>query len=200
MSTLSFTVLPGSPPAPFEFDGLTIQPLHVQHGFRQNNNEPFYALGFRIGPIAYISDACDIPPTTLALLRSTEILVIDALRRTPHPSHFSLYEAIDVARAVAPKYTLLTGLCHRLDHQEVISECKKVELQLGAPDTTLPLCGSPGHAITGGLWPKQLRTAHYVQEDDVNGRPLWIRPAFDGMRITLPVDQTTMGRLEEQWI
>ena len=96
---------------PFEVLGTTVIPIRLKHGPR------FEVLGFRIGDIAYCTDTNEIPPESLALLQGLDVLILDALRRSSHATHFSLEEAIEVARQVRPGKTLFTHLSHDLDHQ-----------------------------------------------------------------------------------
>jgi phosphoribosyl 1,2-cyclic phosphate phosphodiesterase len=85
------------------------EPLPVEHG-----NEP--ALGFRIGNAAYMPDVSMIPPASLERLRELDLLIIDALRDTPHPTHFSVSDALDVIARVKPRRAVLTNLHTDLDY------------------------------------------------------------------------------------
>jgi phosphoribosyl 1,2-cyclic phosphate phosphodiesterase len=71
-------------------------------------------LGFRVGGIAYITDANALEPLAWERLAGAEVLVINALRRDPHPSHFTLDEAVAVARRVGARATYLTHLSHQM--------------------------------------------------------------------------------------
>ena len=97
---------------PFELLGARVQPIRLQHGPR------FEVLGFRIGNIAYCTDTNGIPPQSMALLQGLDVLVIDALRKRPHVTHFSLGEAMEVARQLQPKRTIFTHAAHDLGHAE----------------------------------------------------------------------------------
>lgn len=97
-------------PEPFELLGSRITPLRLRHGPK------FDVLGFRIGKVAYCTDTNGIPPESLALLEGLDVLILDALRHRPHITHFSLDEAIEVARALKPKRTIFTHICHDLGH------------------------------------------------------------------------------------
>lgn len=68
--------------------------------------------GFRIGNFSYITDANHIPETTFNLLKGTEVLVINALRKQKHISHFSLNEALDIINMVKPQKAYLTHISH----------------------------------------------------------------------------------------
>ncbi|NQW04372.1 MAG: MBL fold metallo-hydrolase [Acidobacteria bacterium] len=96
---------------PFCLGTTEIQPLTLYHGGRP-------VLGFRIGRFAYLTDCNRIPDETMAQLEGLEVLVLDALRRKKHPTHFSLDEAVVVARRVRARQTLFTHCCHDLGHAE----------------------------------------------------------------------------------
>jgi phosphoribosyl 1,2-cyclic phosphate phosphodiesterase len=96
---------------PFDVLGSRVRPVRLKHGKR------FEVLGFRFGNVAYCTDVNSIPPESMAQLHGLEVLVIDALRPRGHATHFSLQEAIDVARALAPKRTYFTHMSHELEHE-----------------------------------------------------------------------------------
>ena len=80
-------------------------------------------LGFRIGDFSYITDANYIPESTLTLLEGSEVLVLNALQKESHISHFTLDQAIDQALKIGAKKTYFTHISHRLgNHQEVENE------------------------------------------------------------------------------
>jgi phosphoribosyl 1,2-cyclic phosphate phosphodiesterase len=86
-----------------------VQPVKVLHGRRP-------ILGYRIGGFAYLTDCSAIPDESWALLEDLDVLVLDALRIRPHPTHFSLPEAIEAARRVSAARTYFTHVCHDLAH------------------------------------------------------------------------------------
>jgi phosphoribosyl 1,2-cyclic phosphate phosphodiesterase len=102
---------------PFELLGLTIVPVPVWHGTLE-------VLGYRIGRFAYVTDCSLIPETSFQMLEGVEILILDALRYRPHPTHFSLEEAIAAAERIGAARTIFTHLSHDVDH--------------GAPKVALP--------------------------------------------------------------
>lgn len=95
---------------PFAVDGVTVVPIPVFHGRRP-------ILGFRLGSFAYLTDCNRIPEESLRLLDGVDVLVLDALRRRPHPTHYTVAEAIDISTRLKPRLTFLTHMCHDLPHQ-----------------------------------------------------------------------------------
>jgi len=87
----------------------TIVPVPIQHDARP-------ILGYRIGGFAYLTDCSGIPDASYALLDGVELVVIGALRDRPHPSHFTVAEAIDAARRIGAPRVLFTHMCHDLGH------------------------------------------------------------------------------------
>lgn len=77
------------------------------------------AFAYRVGPVAYVTDAKVIPPDAMALLAGVRVLVINALFWGPHPTHLSIPEAIEVARAVGAERTFLTHLTHDNPHAQL---------------------------------------------------------------------------------
>jgi phosphoribosyl 1,2-cyclic phosphate phosphodiesterase len=100
----------------FEIKGLRIDPVRVFH-YRL----PVY--GFRVGNFAYITDANYIPEESKEKLFGVKYLVINALRKEKHISHFSLREAIDIIREISPKKAFITHISHQMGlHTEVSGE------------------------------------------------------------------------------
>ncbi|MBC8018462.1 MAG: MBL fold metallo-hydrolase [Verrucomicrobia bacterium] len=89
----------------FELFGLTVIPVPLEHGRTT-------ALGFRIGDFAYLTDCNGIPPSSLALLKGLDVLVVDGLRWNPHPFHFNIEAAIAATRPLKPVRTIFTHLSH----------------------------------------------------------------------------------------
>ena len=102
--------------SPFRFGGIQITPIPVLH-------YKLPVLGFRIGDFTYITDANFIPEESIELIRDSKILVLNALQREPHISHFTLDEAISVATRIGAKQTYFTHISHKLGlHAEVEQE------------------------------------------------------------------------------
>jgi len=103
------------PLRPFDLLGARITPIPLLHG-------PFEILGFRVGNVAYCTDTSGIPPESEPLLRDLDLLILDALRYRPHPTHFNLEQACEAALRLGARRTLFTHLCHDLDHTTVCEE------------------------------------------------------------------------------
>lgn len=101
---------------PFEILGASITPIPLKHG------PHFDVLGFRIGDFAYCTDTNEIPPESIERLRGVKTLVVGALRYKPHPTHYSVDEAIAVAKEIGAERTLLTHLGHDLGYRETMAE------------------------------------------------------------------------------
>ncbi len=95
---------------PFEVLSQRMIPIRLGHG-------KFRVLGFRFGNVAYCTDTNDIPGESWPLLAGLDVLVLDALRQKPHPTHFSLAEAVETARRVGAKQTFFTHMSHDLEHE-----------------------------------------------------------------------------------
>ncbi len=100
------------PGAGVELFGACFQRIAVTHG-RQT------ITGYRFGSAAYLTDMSDIPAESLALLEGLDVLILDALRREPHPSHSHLERSIGFVKQLKPKRAFFTHISHGLDHAEV---------------------------------------------------------------------------------
>ena len=94
-----------------DFDGRRIIPVPLMHG-------PMPVLGFRFGNFAYCTDCSFISDESMALLQDLDVLILDALRRRPHPTHFNLEQALDWAARIGAKQTFFTHIAHELKHAE----------------------------------------------------------------------------------
>ncbi len=97
---------------PFDLFGHRITPVPLVHG-------DVCVLGYRVRDVAYCTDCNDIPPASQDLLRDLDVLVLDALRFRPHPTHMTLDQAIAWARRIGAKRTIFTHIAHEIMHQEV---------------------------------------------------------------------------------
>ena len=92
---------------PFTVRGEEVVPLPVMHA-------KLPIVGFRFGPLAYITDCKTMPEETYALLRDLDVLVINALRHEPHMRHISLSEALQIIDRVKPRRAYLTHMAHQM--------------------------------------------------------------------------------------
>jgi len=95
----------------FMLGGVEILPVPILHGKRP-------ILGFRIGTFAYLTDCSAIPDASWPLLNGVRTLIIDALRDRPHPTHFSVAEALEAVARIAPERAYFTHIAHDLPHAE----------------------------------------------------------------------------------
>lgn len=89
--------------------GVPVVPVSIWHGPRR-------ILGFRVGRFAYLTDCSGIPDESWPLLDGVEVLVLDALRDRPHPTHLTVDDAVAIARRVGARRTWFTHICHDLGH------------------------------------------------------------------------------------
>lgn len=104
---------------PFTISGaggdITLTPFRVNHG-------SIDALGFRIGDLAYLPDVVKIPDDVWPVLEGLDCWIVDALRRTPHPTHAHLALALEWIEKMQPRTAVLTNMHIDLDHDVVAAE------------------------------------------------------------------------------
>ena len=99
--------------------GRKCSPCRSVHGTRP-------ILGYRLGSFAYLTDCSRIPDESWPLLEGLDVLVLDALREKPHPTHFSLSEAIEATRRIAPRRAYFTHIVPRsLARDDVCATCRR---------------------------------------------------------------------------
>lgn len=94
---------------------VTLEPFEVTHG-------SIHSLGFRIGDLAYLPDVSDIPDPAWAALKGLDCWIVDALRRSPHPSHAHLERTLGWIARAAPRLAVLTNMHIDLDYRTVRDE------------------------------------------------------------------------------
>lgn len=98
--------------SPFEIEGVEITPIRGEHS-------RFEVMGFRFGPLAYLTDVKDIDEAEIEKLCGVKVLVVNALRWQPHDSHLSVGEAVQLIAKVAPERAYLTHMSHEIGlHEE----------------------------------------------------------------------------------
>jgi phosphoribosyl 1,2-cyclic phosphate phosphodiesterase len=95
-----------------EGGSITVMPFLQDHG-------DIPSLGYRFGPVAYSSDLVDLPAASIPLLAGLDLWIVDALRYKPHPTHFSVDDALGWIERVKPKRAILTNMHSDLDYAEL---------------------------------------------------------------------------------
>ena len=95
---------------PITLGDIVVTPFAVFHGELE-------MLGFRFNDFGYVTDCSRLPDGSKACLAGVEVLILNALRRRPHPTHFSLDEAVALAHELGSRQTYFTHMCHDLDHE-----------------------------------------------------------------------------------
>jgi len=98
-----------------EIQGATFQRVPLTHG-------RITVAGFRFGKAAYLTDMSDIPESSLGMLKDLDVVILDALRRRPHPSHANLEQALDLVNRIQPQRAFFTHMSHDLLHAETNQE------------------------------------------------------------------------------
>ncbi len=126
----TFAIHEIDPATPFTAAGIEIVPLPVMHAATP-------IIGFRIGPLAYITDCKTMPGSTVELLRGVDTLVINALRPRPHMSHLSLPEAIALIGRISPRRAYLTHMSHDMGPAATVTLPPAVTLAHDTLDITV---------------------------------------------------------------
>ena len=104
-----------TPGAPIPLFGACFRRIPVTHGRQE-------ITGYRFGSAAYLTDMSTLSETALSLLGGLDVLILDALRREPHPSHSHLENSIAIVEKLKPKRAFFTHIGHDLDHAETEAE------------------------------------------------------------------------------
>lgn len=96
---------------PFKLWDEQLIPLPVFHG-------KLPVLGFRFRKVAYITDFSTIPDTTLEMLKGLDVLILDALRHRPHPTHSTVENSLGLVERLKPNRAYFTHIAHELSHEE----------------------------------------------------------------------------------
>lgn len=103
----AFEMIPIRKGRPFSLGNISLLPVEVMHG-------TLPVLGFRIGPLTYITDAKTIAPDQMRLIEGTEILIINALHHREHYSHLNLEGALELIRRLNPREAWLIHMSHHM--------------------------------------------------------------------------------------
>ena len=96
---------------PFDLWGLRLTPVPVLHG-------DLPVLGFRFNNAAYLTDFSTIPESSLPLLENLDVLILDALRHKPHPTHSTIERSLALVEQLKPKRAFFTHIAHEVSHEE----------------------------------------------------------------------------------
>jgi phosphoribosyl 1,2-cyclic phosphate phosphodiesterase len=99
----------------FTVDELSVQPFRMLHG-------DIRSTGYRIGDISYATDCHYIPQASLDIISGSSILIIDALMETPHPTHFSVDQAVKVAQKLGIPRSYLVHMTHQLEYSQLLAQ------------------------------------------------------------------------------
>lgn len=91
---------------------LIMRPIPVLHGRMK-------VFGWRCGPVAYITDASEIPEESYSLLENLDVLIIGALRFQVHPTHFNVEKALQEIKKIRPRRAYLTHISHEASHRQL---------------------------------------------------------------------------------
>ncbi len=111
----SLEIHPVEPGRRFTAAGVEVLPLAFRHGHVR-------VFGYRFDRLAYVTDVKEVPPAERTQLLGLDVLVLNALWWRPHPTHLSIAEAIDTARALGARRTYLTHLTHETGHAELAAQ------------------------------------------------------------------------------
>jgi len=104
-------------PSRFDIKGIPVAAFEQQHGFGG------VTTGYRVGKMAYCTDAVDLPEMAFDLLQGLDLFIVDCLRFEPHETHAHFDKAIAWIERVKPKHAVLTHLNHMMDYDEVARRC-----------------------------------------------------------------------------
>ena len=96
---------------PFSVGSAKIIPLEIIHG-------KMSILGYKFDRFAYVTDCSELPKETHEQLRGIDLLILNALRYDPHPTHFHLGKSLEAIEGLKPKRAILTHMTHQIDHQK----------------------------------------------------------------------------------
>lgn len=98
------------PGKPVTIAGVTVLPVALPHGKHD-------VFGYRVGPVAYLTDVKSVPDRVVEVLKGLEVLILSALLSRPHPLHLSIPEAVETAQRIGARRTYFTHLTHEFTHE-----------------------------------------------------------------------------------
>ncbi|KAJ1499374.1 hypothetical protein HMI55_004441, partial [Coelomomyces lativittatus] len=137
--------------------------------------------------IVYISDCSKIPQKTVSKLQNTEVIILDALRPEIHKSHFSILECMQTLFELQPTLGIMTGFTHQLTHNKLVA-IGSAYAKSGKNILEEIYCDSVSNELEMNC------TSELSFESKMN-KLLDIIPAFDGMRIPIPLEIDSISDL-----
>ena len=99
---------------PFRLGETEIIPVDLPHGKFTSTGYVFLRGGRKL--LAYFTDCAEVPPEAVEAARGVDVLVLDALRERPHPTHMTINQALEAATIISPRVSYFTHLCHDMSH------------------------------------------------------------------------------------
>lgn len=112
---------------PFTIGNTLFTPIRAMH-------QRLPVLGFRVGNFAYLTDCNAIEPTEMDKLRGCEVIILDALQQIPHPSHFTLAQAVEILEDLRPERAFLTHVSHKMGLHREVEKILPQNIRLGYDD------------------------------------------------------------------
>lgn len=124
--------------APFEVAGVQVQPVPIMHGHLP-------VLGYRIGNLAYVTDVKTIPDDSRELLADLDVLVLTALRRSDHPAHMTLDEALAAVRELKPRRAFLSHIGHDMGLYAEVAPLLPPNVEFALDGMIVTVCSDEAH-------------------------------------------------------
>lgn len=118
--------------SPISFGEVTVYPVSIDHGGMD-------IFGYRIGPLAYITDAKAISARSKQELQDLDVLILNALRFEPHATHLNVDEAIELCRELNPRQCFLTHISHEMGLHETVNATLPENIRLGYDGLTVKI-------------------------------------------------------------
>ena len=100
--------------APMQIGTATIEPIHVEHG---NKYTQGYIITENGKQFAYVPDCASMPDETFERVKNVDVMVLDGLRHTPHPTHLTIEDSVDMLQKINAKQSYVTHICHELSNE-----------------------------------------------------------------------------------
>ncbi len=104
--------------APFELFGVKITPIPVMHGRS-------HILGYRIGNFAYMTDVSEVPESSFTLLENLDVVLLDCLRETSHPTHINIEQSLAYIGRIKAKQSYMIHMTHELEYASLSKKLPK---------------------------------------------------------------------------